>query len=77
LRWSETKPRLLAAAFDILAKALPIKPQLARVPRMSDFAHWGYAIAEAAGGRVETPTGAMSAADFRAHADLPPQLKSS
>lgn len=34
-----------------------------------------WAIAEAAGGKVETPTGAMSPADFRAHADLPPQVK--
>lgn len=45
------KPMILGAIFDVLAKALAIYPtvKLDRLPRMADFARWGYAIAEAAG----------------------------
>lgn len=34
-----------------------------------------WAVAESAGGAVETPNGTQSAADFRAQADLPPSMK--
>ncbi|MFC1935651.1 hypothetical protein ACFLX9_02685 [Chloroflexota bacterium] len=44
-------PAILGGAFDILATAVALRPQvqLAVKPRMADFAAWGYAIAEAAG----------------------------
>jgi hypothetical protein len=47
------KPALLGYIFDILAKALSIKPtvELSRKPRMADFAVWGEAIARAIGCR--------------------------
>ena len=35
-----------------------------------------WAFAEAGGGRVETPSGPLAAADFRRTADLPPALRS-
>jgi hypothetical protein len=34
-----------------------------------------WALAEAGGGRVETPSGPLGAADFRRTADLPPALR--
>jgi ABC-type oligopeptide transport system ATPase subunit len=42
-------PGILGGAFDILSRALAIRPtvRLATRPRMADFAAWGYAIAEA------------------------------
>jgi hypothetical protein len=45
------KPSLLGYIFDILVKALSIKPtiKLNRKPRMADFAVWGEAIARAMG----------------------------
>lgn len=45
------KPLILGAIFDTLVKALAIYPtvRLDRLPRMADFARWGYAIAEASG----------------------------
>ncbi|NTW15342.1 MAG: hypothetical protein HGA38_03155 [Candidatus Moranbacteria bacterium] len=45
------KPALLGAAFDVLSKAMGILPsvKLKHLPRMADFARWGYAIAEALG----------------------------
>jgi hypothetical protein len=45
------KPGLLGYIFDILVKALSIKPtiKLERKPRMADFAVWGEAIARAMG----------------------------
>lgn len=44
-------PDILGGAFDILAKAIAIRPMihLATKPRMADFAALGFAIAEAAG----------------------------
>jgi hypothetical protein len=47
------RPGLLGYIFDILAKALSIKPtvKLDRKPRMADFAVWGEAIARAMGRR--------------------------
>ena len=44
-------PEILGGIFDALVKAIRIRPtvKLGRVPRMADFAHWGYAIAEALG----------------------------
>jgi hypothetical protein len=54
LFWSEFEhdlPDILGAIFDVLVKALSLHPtlKLDKSPRMSDFLHWGYAIAEAAG----------------------------
>jgi hypothetical protein len=45
------RPYILGAIFDVLAKALLIYPdiKLPALPRMADFATWGYAIMEAAG----------------------------
>jgi hypothetical protein len=47
----EDRPYILGAIFDVLAKALQIYPdvKLPVLPRMADFATWGYAIMEAAG----------------------------
>ena len=47
----EDRPYILGAIFDVLAKALQIYPdvKLPALPRMADFATWGYAIMEAAG----------------------------
>jgi hypothetical protein len=44
-------PHILGGTFDILVKAISLRPDvaLASRPRMADFAAWGYAIAEAAG----------------------------
>jgi len=45
------KPGILGGIFDTLAKAKAIHPtvQLQNLPRMADFAKWGYAIGEALG----------------------------
>lgn len=50
--WQEfeaDRPYILGAIFDTLAKALQNRPhvKLPALPRMADFATWGYAIAEA------------------------------
>ena len=47
------RPQLLAYLFDILSKALVIKPTIVLddLPRMADFAIWGEAIARAMGYR--------------------------
>ena len=44
-------PAILAGMFDVLSKAMRIKSKvnLSVLPRMPDFAEWGYAIAEAMG----------------------------
>ena len=52
--WAEFEavlPDILGGAFDILARAMVIRPtvRIGTKPRMADFAVWGYAIAEAAG----------------------------
>lgn len=52
--WEEfetDRPLILGAIFDILAEAMSIYPnlKLKRLPRMADFARWGYAITESAG----------------------------
>jgi hypothetical protein len=52
--WAEfelDRPLILGAIFDTLAKTLAIYPtvKMDRLPRMADFARWGYAIAEASG----------------------------
>jgi hypothetical protein len=56
--WQEfekDRPYILGAIFDVLAKALQIYPdvKLPALPRMADFATWGYAIMEAVGGMGE------------------------
>ena len=45
-------PYILGGIFDVLSKAMSIYPTLCleRLPRMADFARWGYAVAEALGG---------------------------
>lgn len=49
--FEQDKPLILGAIFDVLVGSLALyeKVKLERLPRMADFAHWGYAIAEAAG----------------------------
>ena len=44
-------PEILGGAFDVLSRALAIRPSvhLTSKPRMADAAAWGFAIAEAAG----------------------------
>jgi len=46
-------PYILGGIADILSKAMAIHPtvKLSKYPRMADFCRWGYAIAEALGGR--------------------------
>ncbi|WP_157039947.1 hypothetical protein [Pelobacter propionicus] len=46
-------PGILGGIADVLSRAMEIKPtvSLASYPRMADFARWGYAVAEALGGR--------------------------
>jgi len=45
------KPYIIGACFDAVAKAINILPnvKIEYVPRMADFAYWGYAVAEALG----------------------------
>lgn len=49
--FSNARPRLLGAMFDLLAKAMNIHPTITRTswPRMGSFARWGYAVCEALG----------------------------
>jgi hypothetical protein len=48
-------PSILGGIFDLIAKAMVIHPdveeRLPELPRMADYATWGYAISEAMGGR--------------------------
>lgn len=52
-RFHAVLPEILGRLFDLLARAMEILPTLkmARLPRMAGFAKWGYAVAEALGGR--------------------------
>lgn len=47
------RPAILGGILDTLAKAMEIFPnvKLNKLPRMADFARWGYAIGEALGGK--------------------------
>lgn len=49
--WKAAKPRILGAIFDILSKSMTLYPsvKIKRLPRMADFAKWGYAIAQSMG----------------------------
>lgn len=49
--FEQDRALILGAIFDVLVKALRLYPtiKLTHLPRMADFARWGYAIAEAAG----------------------------
>lgn len=49
-------PFILGGIFDTLSKAMKIFPtvHLDKLPRMADFARWGYAVGEAFGGYGET-----------------------
>ncbi len=49
--FKEDLPSILGAIFDVLSKAMKIYPdvKLDKLPRMADFARWGYAIGEALG----------------------------
>jgi 5S rRNA maturation endonuclease (ribonuclease M5) len=46
-------PSILGGVFDTLSKAMKIYPdvKLDKLPRMADFARWGYAVGEALGGK--------------------------
>lgn len=46
------RPEILGGIFDTLSKAMAVYPavKLRNLPRMADFARWGYAIGEALGG---------------------------
>lgn len=48
-------PVILGGIFDVLSKAISIEPNigLKELPRMADFARWGYTIGEAIGNRGE------------------------
>jgi hypothetical protein len=50
------KADILGGIFDLLAKAITIYPKvkLQNLPRMADFARWGYAVGEALGGHGDT-----------------------
>jgi len=47
------RPAILGGILDTLSKAMTIFPsvKLDRLPRMADFARWGYAVSEALGGK--------------------------
>lgn len=70
-------PSILGGVFDVLVKAMTIHPDiedsLHELPRMADFATWGYAIAEALGGRgnefllAYTGNASMATADLLEH----------
>ena len=49
--FDKVKTEILGGIFDTLVKAIAIHPsvKLSQLPRMADFAKWGYAIAEALG----------------------------
>jgi len=49
--FEEERPRLLGSALDVLSQAMALRKSvpLTRLPRMADFALWGYAVAEALG----------------------------
>lgn len=49
--FEEERPYILGAIFDVLVKALALYPtiKLDELPRMADFARWGFAISEAMG----------------------------
>ncbi len=52
--WTEfelDRPLILGAIFDVLVEALALYPKtkLGKLPRMADFARWGYVIAESSG----------------------------
>ncbi|MBC7075994.1 MAG: hypothetical protein H5T98_07990 [Syntrophomonadaceae bacterium] len=53
--FEQDRPYILGAIFDVLARALQVYQyvKLPALPRMADFARWGYAIMEAAGGKGE------------------------
>lgn len=70
-------PSILGGIFDVLVKAMTIHPdvenRLLELPRMADYATWGYAIAEAMGGRGSeflqdyTGNASMATADLLEH----------
>ena len=49
--FDQAKPGILGGMFDVLSRAMRLYPQvrLTDLPRLADFARWGYAIAEAIG----------------------------
>jgi len=50
--FEEALPEIMGGVLDLLSKALVLYPSITieKLPRMADFAKWGYAIAEAIGG---------------------------
>jgi len=75
--FSAALPSILGGIFDLIAAAMVIHPdiedRLHELPRMADFATWGYAIAEALGGRGSeflqdyTGNASMATADLLEH----------
>ena len=63
--FNDAKPEILGGMFDTLTKAKAIFPsvKLAELPRLADFAKWGYAIAEA----LEKGLGKQFIADYQAN----------
>jgi len=53
--FEEALPEIFGGLLDTLSKALELYPTITldKLPRMADFAKWGYAIAEAIGGHGE------------------------
>ena len=53
--FEEDRPFILGCIFDTFCEAIKIYPevQLTELPRMADFTKWGYAVAEAIGGKGE------------------------
>lgn len=53
--FEEDRASILGSIFDTLSAAMALFPtvKLDRLPRMADFAKWGYAVAEALGGHGE------------------------
>ena len=53
MEFTKDLPYILGDIFSILSKAMSIYPtlHLVRLPRMADFARWGYAVGEALGGQ--------------------------
>jgi len=51
--FDQAKPSILGGILNTIVKSMKIYPnvRLDKLPRMADFAKWGYAIAEALGGR--------------------------
>jgi hypothetical protein len=65
------RPMILGAIFDALSRAMQLHPSvqgtLPRLPRMADFAEWGYAICEATQSSSTTDNGEAFLTAYRAN----------